>query len=104
MIQLIKKLEPDSIVLNGEFLNNPLLFNFLNNFQVSKLVKHQADQHIKICRTVFEGLSKIEKKAEPEEKALEVIDVKSIEPQIITAEVIDVEPYVESQKNRFCGK
>ncbi len=100
MNQLLKKCEPDSIVLNGEFLNNPLLLNFLNSFQVSTLIKHQKDQHIKICRTVFESLDKVEEEIKPSEKALEVIDVESIESQIIPADVIEVEPYIESQKIR----
>ncbi|MCD4731327.1 MAG: BACON domain-containing protein [Bacteroidales bacterium] len=100
MNQLIKKLEPDSIVLNGEFLNNPLLLNFWNGFQMSTLIKHQKDQHIKICRTVFGSLDKVKKEIKTSEKALEVIDVESVEPQIIPADVIEVEPYIESQKIR----
>jgi len=100
MNQLIKKYEPDSIVLNGEFLNNPLLLNFLNSYQVSTIIKHQKDNHIKICQTVFESLDKVDEEIRSSEKALEVIKAESAEQQVIPAEVIEVEPYIESQKIR----
>lgn len=100
MNQLIKKYEPDSIVLNGEFLNNPLLLNFLKSYQVSTIIKHQKDNYIKICQTVFESLDKVDEEIKSSEKALKVIKAESAEQQVIPAEVIEVEPYIESQKIR----